>query len=98
MGMLHAGFGIGATLGPLMMTTLIETDLSWRLAFVVLAGAQGVLALLYVRTRVDWNVGVDQTEGSSTVRPDRHGLLWGALTMFALYAGVEVGTGQWAYT
>jgi len=98
MGMLHAGFGIGATLGPLIMTTLIETDSSWRLGFVLLAVAQGVLALLYVRTRLEWNVRVDPADGSSTARPDRRGQMWGALIMFALYAGVEVGTGQWAYT
>ena len=98
MGMLHAGFGIGATLGPLIMTTLIETDSSWRLGFVVLAVVQGVLALLYIRTRREWNVGIDPADRSKAARPVRRGLLWGALIMFALYAGVEVGTGQWAYT
>ncbi len=98
MGMLHAGFGIGATLGPLILTTLIESDASWRIGFVVLAVAQGILALIYVRTRAEWSVTVDLADGSSAARPARRGLLWGALIMFALYAGVEVGTGQWAYT
>jgi fucose permease len=98
MGMLHAGFGIGATLGPLMMTTLIETDASWRIGFVVLAVGQGALALLYVRTRTEWNVAVEQVDLSPDVRTDRKGVLWGVLVMFALYAGVEVGTGQWAFS
>ncbi len=98
MGMLHAGFGIGATLGPLIMTTLIETNASWRIGFGVLAVAQGILALLYVRTRTEWSVSVDLADGSSAARPARRSLVWGALVMFALYTGVEVGTGQWAYT
>jgi fucose permease len=98
MGMLHAGFGIGATLGPLMMTTLIETDSSWRIGFVAMAVAQGLLALLYLRTRTEWNVEPSRPDPSTTIRPDRKGALWGALVVFALYSGVEVGTGQWAYT
>ena len=98
MGMLHAGFGVGATLGPLMMTTLIETDTSWRIGFVVLAVGQGVLALLYVRTRTAWKVTVESVDASLPVRPDGNHALWGALTVFALYSGVEVGTGQWVYS
>jgi fucose permease len=98
MGMLHAGFGLGATLGPLIMTTLVETNASWRIGFGVLAVAQGLVAVLYVRTRTEWTVSVDLADGSSAARPARRSLLWGALVMFALYAGVEVGTGQWAYT
>ena len=98
MGMLHAGFGIGATLGPLMMTTLIETDSSWRIGFVVLAVGQAVLALLYFRTRAELKISVEQVEMSSAVRPEGKGVLWGALTVFALYSGVEVGAGQWAYS
>ncbi len=98
MGMLHAGFGIGATLGPLVMTTLIETDTSWRIGFVILAIAQGVLALFYLRTRREWNVEPPKVDQAGTVGTDRKAVLWGALTMFALYSGVEVGTGQWAYS
>lgn len=98
MGMLHAGFGIGATLGPLVMTTLIETDTSWRIGFVILAVAQGVLALFYLRTRREWNVEPRTVDQPGTVGTDQKPVLWGALAMFGLYAGVEVGTGQWAYT
>jgi len=98
MGMLHGGFGIGATLGPLMMTTLIETEASWRIGFAALAVGQGFLAMLFVRTRTGWKITVDSVDAARTLRSDRRGVLWGALTVFALYAGVEVGTGQWAYT
>jgi fucose permease len=98
MGMLHAGFGVGATLGPLMMTTLIETDASWRIGFGLLAVGQGVLALLYVKTRSRWDVVVDPVDLSASAGPGRRGVMMGALTVFALYSGVEVGAGQWAYS
>lgn len=97
MGMLHAGFGVGATLGPLMMTTLIETNSSWRLGFVMLAVGQGALALLYVRTRTGWDVSVDLLD-AAPARPGRKGIMLGTLAVFALYSGVEIGTGQWAYS
>jgi fucose permease len=98
MGLLHAGFGVGATLGPLMMTALIETDSSWRIGFVLLAVGQGALALLYVRTRSRWDVAVDPVDLLASAGPGRRGVMMGALAVFALYSGVEVGAGQWAYS
>lgn len=98
MGLLHAGFGVGATLGPLMMTALIETDSSWRIGFVLLAVAQGALALLYVRTRSRWEVSIDPTDAVAPIVPGRRGTMVGALAVFALYSGVEVGAGQWGYS
>jgi fucose permease len=98
MGLLHAGFGVGATLGPLMMTALIETDSSWRIGFVLLAVAQGALALLYVRTRSRWEVSIDPVDAVAPVVPGRRGTMVGALAVFALYSGVEVGAGQWGYS
>lgn len=98
MGMLHAGFGVGATLGPLMITTIIETNASWRIGFVILAVGQGALALLYVRTRSGWDVAVEPVDFSPAARTGRRSVMAGALVVFALYSGVEVGTGQWAYS
>lgn len=98
MGLLHAGFGIGATLGPLMMTALIAADSSWRAGFVVLGVFQGILVLLFVRSRGEWTVGPLETGGTARLRPDRRRVLGGTLVVFALYAGVEIGTGQWAFT
>lgn len=98
MGMLHAGFGVGATLGPLMMTTLIETNSSWRFGFVMLAVGQGALALLFLKTQSRWDVVIDPVDSVRSARPGRRGVMRGALVVFALYSGVEVGTGQWAYS
>lgn len=98
MGLLHAGFGIGATLGPLMMTALIASDSSWRAGFVVLGVFQGILVFLFVKSRGEWTVGPLEAGGRLQLRPDRRRVLWGTLVVFALYAGVEIGTGQWAFT
>jgi fucose permease len=98
MGMLHAGFGVGATLGPLMMTALVASDQSWRVGFVVFGVLQGILVFLYLRTRRAWSVAPAEPEAPRPFDRRRRGVLWGALAVFALYSGVEVGTGQWAFT
>jgi fucose permease len=98
MGMLHAGYGVGATLGPLIMTTLIETNSSWRFGFVMLAVGQGVLALLFLKTQSRWDVVIEPVDLVRPARPGRRRVMVGALVVFALYSGVEVGAGQWAYS
>ncbi len=98
MGFLHAGFGAGATLGPALMTALVGAGTSWRLGFAGLAAAQGILAAAFVRTRHRW--GLPEPAGRRPARPrlERRMPLVLALTVFALYSGVEVGAGQWAFT
>jgi fucose permease len=50
---LHASYGLGATLGPLVVTALLGQGLGWRWAMACLAGAQGALSL-YLLARVAW--------------------------------------------
>ncbi len=97
MGYLHAGFGIGATLGPAGTTALLAAGASWRWGFAVLAAGQGLLAISFVATRRDWDAAGTGSE-PVRARATRRLPLLAALAMFALYAGVEVGTGQWAFT
>jgi MFS family permease len=46
---LHAFFGLGVALGPLIMTAVLTAALSWRAGYGVVASAQLVLALAFVR-------------------------------------------------
>ena len=50
MGIVHTGFGIGSTLGPLFVTFLLAVEVSWRIAFGTLAAAEFILALAFVAT------------------------------------------------
>src|SRR5688572_8519376 len=45
MNWLHACFGIGATLGPAIMTAVIANDLSWRVGYFIVGAVQLALAL-----------------------------------------------------
>jgi len=104
MNWLHACFGIGWTIGPLMMTTIINASLSWRVGF----GISGVLILLltvlYLATLRHWRNGAVQTTTSehvldaSLTHTLRQPLLWLSVALFMVYAGMEVGAGDWSYT
>jgi fucose permease len=105
---LHASFGIGITLGPLIMTAgLAQTD-SWRTGYMVVGTAQLTLALCFALTAGLWqrNGAVTssgeerklteyQTPISETLR---HPRVWFSLLLFFIYTGIEMSLGGWAYT
>ncbi len=95
MGLLHASFGLGATLAPLLMTWLITSyDDGWRWGFAVLAVVQfGVAAAFWVQ-RDRWQAPTGEQHGA-------HRSLEGTaplLASFVLITGLETGTGTWAFT
>src|SRR5690606_5236179 len=51
---LHACFGLGTTLGPLVVTTALSTGNVWRLAYVIVGSGQLLLALTFFVTRMRW--------------------------------------------
>ena len=51
MNLMHGGFGVGATLGPLVMTALIGAGISWRWGYAGLAVVQFGLVVGFVRHR-----------------------------------------------
>jgi fucose permease len=100
MNLLHASFGVGSTLGPLLVAALLGAGRSWRPAFAVLAILDVVLVVAFWRTRRGWSAGVMEAAEHSRGRGGKGGapLLVATLGLFFLYTGVEVGAGQWAYT
>jgi fucose permease len=95
MNLLHASFGLGATLGPLVMTLAIEAA-SWEAGYMLLAAIQAALALAFWWTRAYWDVSVEIVTRRALRGPDA--VLLVSLLVFFLYTGVEVAVGQWAFT
>lgn len=54
MNLMHGGFGLGATLGPLLMTALLDRGVSWRWGYGVLGVVQVVLVAGFVLTAAGW--------------------------------------------
>jgi fucose permease len=90
----HACFGVGATLGPLLITVSLTNSESWRAGYAVLAATQALTLMMIWRWRGKWKSS-DDTAAKDT--PGIGGLLL-LLALFLLYTGVEVAAGQWAFT
>ena len=101
---LHGSFGIGVTLGPLIMTAGLGLTGKWRPGYLAVAAAQLMLSLLFLSARRRWDT--EKSDGAETKEPRTvsqmeslkcRGVRLGML-MFLLYVGVEIGLGLWAYT
>ncbi|MET8093970.1 MFS transporter [Micromonospora sp. NPDC005220] len=55
MNWLHAFFGLGVAIGPLIMTGVLSTGLAWRWGYGIVAGAQLVLAAAFALTVRAWH-------------------------------------------
>jgi fucose permease len=106
---LHASYGIGITIGPIIITTALTTYDSWRVGYRVVAGFQFLMALAFLLTLSWWR---DQDAGpadgerekrltdyrtplAETARRPR---VWLSVALFFLYVGAEVSLGTWAYS
>lgn len=100
MGMLHAAYGVGASIGPVMMSFFIVAFDWWRGSFAVVAVIQlAVLAMLWRRPDDDVHGSAMKEEGFLTSRVASPRRVTAELvSWFALYVGVEVAAGQWAFT
>ncbi len=105
---MHASYGLGATLGPLLVTAALAVALSWRFAFASMAAVMAVIALVLAATRRGWeplpagNTGVSAAVSGAdrgkreNRRPRRRGVLAG-VAFTAVETGVESAAGIWGY-
>ena len=99
---MHASYGLGATLGPLLVTAMLSARLSWRFAFASMAAVMAVIALVLTATRHEWTMPrasapAPVREGSEPRhRRRRRGMLAG-IVFTAVETGVESAAGIWGY-
>ena len=103
---LHASFGVGITLGPIIMTTGLNLFSEWRVGYVVVGSAQLMLALCFVLTASRWKQAPTAahetrklTDYKTPLRETlRQPTVWLSMALFFIYVGIEIGLGHWAYT
>lgn len=105
---LHASYGIGVTLGPLIMTFGLTSLNTWRFGYRVVAIFQIILGTCFLLTLKMWGQHVKKdetgtekkiTEYKTSYRETFKQLgVWLSMLLFMLYVGVEMGLGAWAYT
>lgn len=102
---LHAFFGVGTTVGPLIVTAVLGSGLAWRWSYVIVGTAQLLLALAFLRLRRRWDevaaLGGAAKERTAPARGRdtlRQPVVWLGMAVFFFYTAVEVATAQWSYS
>jgi fucose permease len=104
MNWMHAFFGLGVAIGPLIMTAALQAGLSWRAGYGMVAGAQVLLAIAFGVRVNSWG---DRRSPGTTGRPRavevstratlRIPAVWVGAASFAVYVAIEIGAGLWAF-
>lgn len=92
---MHAAYGVGATIGPVSTAAALTAGFGWQWIYVLLAGMQGMLALIFLRTRRRWRTS-EKPRIHGDGRTTRRTVLLSAL-IFAVQTGVDSGPGIWGY-
>lgn len=91
-GLVHGAYGVGSTLGPL----LVLAAPGWRWALAMSAVLAGIAAVVAGRARQRWPAP-DAARTTSTGRAPRRAVVVSIGALFAFVA-FEVTAGQWAFT
>ncbi len=98
---LHAFYGVGALLGPLLATAMLSSVFGWNATYFALAiGVAAALvgiALRFERRRsLEYHA---ESGGRGLLRATlRMPLIWLCAVFLLIYVGVEVSLGAWSYT
>ena len=105
---LHASYGVGVTLGPIIMTFGLTALHAWQPGYQTVGGFQLILLVCLVLTLSLWNGQSSSKEGeqpktltdyktpmAETLRQPR---AWLSAMLFFLYVGAEMAIGTWTYS
>jgi fucose permease len=100
---LHACYGFGAMIGPLVMTGVLVRSGSWRWGYAIIGAVLLLMALTFAATRASWRTegtaGAAEAEAPvSTLQALRRPMVWLQIFLFFVYTGLEVTAGQWCFT
>jgi fucose permease len=99
---LHASYGVGATLGPLVTGAILTTTGSWRAAYGVIGVVLAMMTVGFARTESRWTLDTTPNRhvhaAPAITDALRQPAVWRSVALFFIYAGLEVGAGQWAYS
>jgi fucose permease len=103
MNWLHASYGLGAAVGPVLMSGVISAGQSWRAGYLIVGVAQIVLASLFTVTRKQWHAHAaegeaEQVRGAPMISTLRLPSAWLGILLFFIYCGIEFSVGLWLYS
>lgn len=100
MGVLHAMYGVGATLAPLLVTGALLLGVGWRPVLGLFAVVTACLLVVAVRARHAWSplvVDTDRANDGLQPRAPARVAVPATLVVFFCYTAVEGATGAWGF-
>ena len=98
---LHAFWGVGAALGPALMTATLVRGFDWRVGYWIVVAFEIALALVFFSTRKQWPPPVEHHSDRRPVRlleTLRLGRVQLSLLVFLIYTGCEAAAGAWVFS
>jgi fucose permease len=108
---MHAAYGIGAAVGPLVMTAILSAGLAWNVGYAGVALLQLGLGIAYWLTRRRFadatqrgGAPADTPKPARSATDDgpvallRRPVAWLGLGLFGVYVGMEAAAGQWSFS
>jgi len=106
---LHASFGVGITIGPIIMANAIKYTGSWRTGYIIVGTAQIILAVIFALTLSLWHDPKNKKAADSKKAKSRskeikltqtltHLPALMSILLFFIYTGIEMAVGHWTYT
>jgi fucose permease len=101
---LHACYGVGAAIGPVIMTTVLNAGHSWRWGYAIVAMSQLAMAVAFGLTRNLWTTqrlssqATSERTATSSRSTLRLPVAWLSIAIFFVYTGLEAAAGTWAFS
>ncbi|MFY9607726.1 MAG: MFS transporter [Blastocatellia bacterium] len=102
---LHACYGVGATAGPVIMTSVLAARHPWQRGYAIVGAWQLALAFCFLVTRRWWpsvsskaapsSANVTRASNITTLKLPA---VWLSVAVFFVYTGIEAAAGTWAYS
>jgi fucose permease len=91
---LHGFWGVGATLGPTIMTAVLKLNYNWSIAYLSLSSLQYIISIILFFSLGFWlKDSIISVHKKIEAKFDRR-MVFG-MALFFLYSGVELSIGLW---
>ena len=96
---LHAFYGAGALLGPIIASAILAVGLGWNVTYIVWFGMALVVLVGFARLMDDSRpTGEHHGVRNVLTASLRLAVVWLSASFLFVYVGAEVGLGTWSYT
>ena len=99
MNWLHGCWGIGATLGPAIMTFSLGHHLGWRIGYGIIAALQLGLVIIFIATNSYWKRNKANQPANNNVPQKIHkAAAYLSVSLFFIYTTCESSIGLWFFS